>query len=166
MEYSVFIFIFHILNHSNMVLLILFHWFVFVFQSLSQVLLFVTSWTTICQTSLSYAISLRLLKFVTSPTWWTWVWVNSGSWWWTGRPGVLQFMGSQRPGHNWATELNWVSDTIQPSHSLLLSSPPVFNLSQHQGLFQWVSSSHQVAKVLELHLQHQSFQWIFMVDLF
>ena len=42
-----------------------------------------------------------------SPTWWTWVWVNSGSWWWTGRPGVLQFMGSQRVGHNWATELNW-----------------------------------------------------------
>ena len=42
-----------------------------------------------------------------SPTWWTWVWVNSRSWWWTGRPGVLQFMGLQRVGHNWATELNW-----------------------------------------------------------
>ena len=42
-----------------------------------------------------------------SPTRWTWVWVNSGSWWWTGRPGVLQFMGSQRVGHDWATELNW-----------------------------------------------------------
>ena len=40
-------------------------------------------------------------------TQWTWVWVNSGSWWWTGRPGVLQSMGSQRVGHNWATELNW-----------------------------------------------------------
>ena len=42
-----------------------------------------------------------------SPTRWTWVWVNSGSWWWTGRPGVLQFLGSQRVGHDWATELNW-----------------------------------------------------------
>ena len=42
-----------------------------------------------------------------SLTWWTWVWVNSGSWCWTGRPGVLQFMGSQRVGHDWATELNW-----------------------------------------------------------
>ena len=42
-----------------------------------------------------------------SPTQWTWVWVNSGSWWWTGRPGVLQFVGSQRAGHDWATELNW-----------------------------------------------------------
>ena len=39
-------------------------------------------------------------------TWWTWVWVTSGCWWWTGRPGVLRFMGSQRVGHDWATELN------------------------------------------------------------
>ena len=46
--------------------------------------------------------------WMASPTWWTWVWVDSGSWWWTGRPGVLQFMGSQRVGHDWATELNWV----------------------------------------------------------
>ena len=43
-----------------------------------------------------------------SPTQWTWVWVNSGSWWWTGSPGVLQFMGSQRVKHDWVTELNWV----------------------------------------------------------
>ena len=43
-----------------------------------------------------------------SPTRWTWVWVNSRSWWWTGKPGVLRFMGSQRVGHNWATELNWI----------------------------------------------------------
>ena len=42
-----------------------------------------------------------------SPTQWTWVWINSRSWWWTRRPGVLQFMGSQRVGHDWATELNW-----------------------------------------------------------
>jgi len=45
--------------------------------------------------------------WMASPTQWTWVWVDPGSWWWTGRPGVLQFMGSQRVGHNWATELNW-----------------------------------------------------------
>ena len=42
-----------------------------------------------------------------SLTQWTWVWVDSRSWWWTGRPGMLWFMGSQRVGHNWATELNW-----------------------------------------------------------
>ena len=45
--------------------------------------------------------------WMASPTQWTWVWVNSRSWWWTGRPGVLRFMGSQRVGHDWATELNW-----------------------------------------------------------
>ena len=45
--------------------------------------------------------------WMASLTRWTWVWVNASSWWWTGRPGVLQFMGSQRVGHDWATELNW-----------------------------------------------------------
>ena len=44
-----------------------------------------------------------------SPTWCKWVWVDSRSWWWTGRPDVLWFMGSQRVGHNWTTELNWIS---------------------------------------------------------
>ena len=43
--------------------------------------------------------------WMASPTWWMWVWVNSGSWWWTGRPGMLRFMGLQRVGHDWATEL-------------------------------------------------------------
>ena len=57
------------------------------------------------------------------------------------------------------THVHRVSDTIQPSHPLSSPSPPTFNLSQHQGLFQWVSSLHQVAKVLEFQLQHQSFQW-------
>ena len=50
--------------------------------------------------------------WMTSPTRWTWIWVNSGSWWWTGRPGVLRFMGSQRVGHNWVTELNWTEPEI------------------------------------------------------
>ena len=57
------------------------------------------------------------------------------------------------------TLVHWVSDAIQPSHPLSFPSPPALNLSQHQGLFQWVSSLHQVAKVLEFQLQHQSFQW-------
>ena len=59
------------------------------------------------------------------------------------------------------THVHWVSDAIQPSHPLLSPSPPAFNLFQHQGLFQGVSSLNQVAKVLEFQLQHQSFQWIF-----
>ena len=57
-----------------------------------------------------------------------------------------------------------VGDAIQPSHPLSSPSPLAFNLSQHQSLFQWVSSLHQVVKVSELQLQHQSFQWIFRVD--
>ena len=57
------------------------------------------------------------------------------------------------------THVHWVSDAIQPSHPLSSPSLPAFNLSQHQSLFQWVSSSHQVTKALELQLQHQSFQW-------
>jgi len=62
------------------------------------------------------------------------------------------------------THVHWVGDAIQPSYPLL---PPSFalNLSQHQGIFQWADSLHQVPKVLELHLQHQSFQWIFRIDL-
>ena len=58
------------------------------------------------------------------------------------------------------THVNQVSDAIQPSHSLLSPSHPTFNLSQHQSLSQWINSSHPVAKVLELQIQHQPFQWI------
>ena len=61
--------------------------------------------------------------------------------------------------------IHWASDVIQPSHPLLSPSPPTFNLSQLQESFQWVSSLHQVAKVLEFQLQHQSLQWIFRTDL-
>ena len=64
------------------------------------------------------------------------------------------------------THVHWVSDAIQPSHPLSSPSPPAPNPSQHQGLFQWVNSLHQVAKVLEFQLQHQSFQWIFRTDFF
>ena len=60
---------------------------------------------------------------------------------------------------------HWVGDAIQPSHPLSSPSAPAFNLSHYQGLFKWVSSSHQVAKVLEFQLQHQSFQWTPRADL-
>ena len=75
------------------------------------------------------------------------------------------------PAHHQLSELaqthvHRVGDAIQPSHLPSSPSPPASNLSQHQGLFQWVSFSHQVAKVLEFQLQHQSFQWIFRTDFF
>ena len=62
------------------------------------------------------------------------------------------------------THVHRIGDTIQTSHSLSSPSPPAFNLSQHQGLFPWVSSSHQVAKGLKFQLQHHSFQWMFKTD--
>ena len=104
----------------------------------------------------------------------------------TGERGGLPSMGSHRVGHDWGdlaldcstpdfpvhhefldsakTHVHRVGDAIQASHHLLSLYPPAFILSKHQGLFQWVSSSHQVDKVLEFQLQHQSFQWIFRTD--
>ena len=85
-----------------------------------------------------------------SPTRWTWVWVSSGSWWWTGRPGVLRFMGSQRFGHNWATELTaggccgssrvlwlwWAGATLLPCSGF---SPRWLLLLRAQALGTWAS---------------------------
>ena len=62
------------------------------------------------------------------------------------------------------TPVYCVGDAVQPSHPLSSPLPPAFNLSQHQGLFEWISSSHQVFKTLEFQLQHHSFQWIFRTD--
>ena len=75
-----------------------------------------------------------------------------------------------RPVHHQLPEftqnhVHRVGDAIQPSHLLSSPSPPALNLSQHRGLFQWVNSSHEVAKVLEFQLQHQSFQWTPRTDL-
>ena len=63
------------------------------------------------------------------------------------------------------THAHWVSDAIQPSHPLSPPSPPAPNSSQHQGLFQWITSSHEVAKLLVFQLQYQSFQWTLRTDL-
>ena len=72
---------------------------------------------------------------------------------------ILKIQCSLRSAFN-----HYQNDNPQPSRPLLFPSPPAFSLSQHQGLFQRVSSLHQVAKVLELQLQHQSFQWTFRID--
>ena len=83
-------------------------------------------------------------------------------------PTLCDPMDCSTPGfpvlhHLAQTHAHWVGDVIQTSHPR--SSPsPAFNLSQHQGLFKWVSSSHHVTKLLELQLQHQSFRWIFRTD--
>ena len=76
-------------------------------------------------------------------------------------PGMALLFSTLRPG----IPVHRVGDAIQPSHPLSSPSPPAPNPSQHQGLFQWVNSLHEVAKVLEFQLQHQSFQWIPRTDL-
>ena len=90
------------------------------------------------------------------------------------RPTLCNPMGCSVPGcpvlHQLPglaqTHVLWVDEAIQPSHPLLSPPTPALNLSQHQGLFQWVCSSHQVVKVLQFELQHQPFQWIFQWMIF
>ena len=99
--------------------------------------------------SFSYGGSVQFSRSVMS---------NSETPWTTERQASLSITNSQ-------THVHQVSDAIQPSHPLSSHSPPAPNPSQHQGLFKWVSSSYQVAKVLEFQLQHQSFQWTPRTDL-
>ena len=101
--------------------------------------------------------------WMASPTRWTWVWVNSGSWWWTGKPGVLRFMGSQRVGHDWVTELNFIynrsvcvcqsqSSSLSVRHALLLVTSLFstwntkgFNFDEAQAVFSLVACTFGVA---------------------
>ena len=90
--------------------------------------------------------------WMASLTRWTWMWVNSRSWWWTGRPGVLRFMGSQRVRHDWATELNWYLNCFSPKLvfcSLITSL--LFFLSM-KGFAYWDS--------LFLNFQTQRINWL------
>ena len=88
------------------------------------------------------------------------VMADSATSWITARQAFLSITNSRSPP-NPCPLSRWCHPTILSS---VVPSPPALNLSQHQGLFKWVSSSHQVAKVLEFQLQHQSFQWIFRTD--
>ena len=83
--------------------------------------------------------------------------------WTTARHASLSITNAQSPP---ISLFHWVDDAIRPSHPVSSLSPQALNISQHQGLFQWVSSSHQVGKVLGFQLQHQSFQWTPRTDLF
>ena len=83
-----------------------------------------------------------------SPTWWTWIWANSGSWWWTGTPGVLQSTGSQRVGHDGETELNWTDATCIPSDPIVKkyqsfnSLTQVLVLSEYAFFLSWRMASY------------------------
>ena len=83
--------------------------------------------------------------WMASPTQWTWAWVDSRTWWWTGRPGMLQSMGSQRVRHDWVTELNWIQwNIILMKYSIYTADQTVpflaissFRLSQHASILSW-----------------------------
>ena len=80
-------------------------------------------------------------SWMASLTRWTWVWVNSGSWWWTARPGVLWFVGSQRVGHDWATKLNWTEHklivTIKQMRWIYLLPHQCVNTCEFMGFQNW-----------------------------
>ena len=109
--------------------------------------------------------------WMVSPTQWTWVWANSGSWWWTGKPGVLQSMGSQRVGHDWATELNiyWgpslstrgfspflhVSAASQSQQAWTLSQE--WNVSDSPFFHILLLSAHECSLLLRAHVIQSSY---------
>ena len=94
--------------------------------------------------------------WMASPTQWTWVWVNSGSWWWTGRPGVLWFMGLQRFGHDWTTELNWTDSSVGKESACNAGNPGLIPRSDRSAgemigyplQYSWASLVAQLVKNL------------------
>ena len=87
--------------------------------------------------------------WMASPTQQTWVWVNSGSWWWTGRPDVLQSMGSQRVGHDWATELNWMWDLSSQTR----------DWTHVHCIGRWILNHWTTREILPLFLQPLQHLW-------
>ena len=102
--------------------------------------------------------------WMASPTQWTWVWVNSGSWWWTGRPGVLQSMGSQRVVHDWATKLNWIeiqqSGDTSSFQGTLLASYGVMMQKRRSGNTVWKVNMHfKMQQILVLSSRFRDELW-------
>ena len=105
--------------------------------------------------------------WMASPPRWTWVWINSGSWWWTGRPGMLLSMGSQRVGHNWVTELNWSEPCFTsliififhktPNPSLIIrQSQKSSSWKAYKILGQWKSPGSLVVRIPGCHAVSQA----------
>ena len=91
--------------------------------------------------------------WMASLTRWTWIWVNSGSWWWTGRPGMLWFMGSQRVGHDWATELSLTEYTQEESEWLfrwkINNYKQGIKYKYHSIIWRWAWSLHTLFEGME-----------------
>ena len=92
---------------------------------------------------------------------WTWVWVDSGSWWWTGRPGVLQFVGSQRVGHDWATGLNWTKLLLE-----VFNQPDHFSSVGNRFYYGVLRLLPFVFHVFQLHHNVSEFLNVFILGIF
>ena len=102
--------------------------------------------------------------WMASLTWWTWVWVNSGSWWWTGRTSVLRFMGSQRVGHDWVTELNWTElNWSKGLHTRYMGNSTLNSLRQkkvktlffqYPGVNIWIYNLYKLSEEFYLSSKH------------
>ena len=121
--------------------------------------------------------------WMASPTQWTWVWVNSQSWWWTGRPGVLWFMGSQRVRHVWATELNWtenvwmaslVAQRLKPTpamrdtwvRSLGWEDPLEKEMATHSSILAWrIQWMEEPGGLQSIGSQRVGYNWVTLVSL-
>ena len=90
--------------------------------------------------------------WMASLTRWMWIWVNSGRWWWTGRPGMLRFLGSQRVGHDWVTELNWTEFYWKGNSGFFLQTPVAINYLVHNPrLYNSETSSLLSLKMFKLY---------------
>ena len=108
--------------------------------------------------------------WMASATQWTWVWVNSRSWWWTGRPGMLWFMGSKRVRHNWATELNWTADGLDSKESSCnagdlgsicgLGRSPKEGMTTHSSILAWRILMDWGAWQATVHGVTKSWAWL------
>ena len=92
-----------------------------------------------------------------SPTQWTWVWVDSRSWWWTGRPGVLQFMVLQRVGHDWATELNWISKKVS---GCVYGDEGAWSSWGRDAVIWRVGRSHKFIPKIEIQINYLTWIWV------
>ena len=100
--------------------------------------------------------------WMASLTQWTWVWVNSKKWWWTRRPGVLQFMGSQRVGHDWVTELNWTELNELLAHNLtIFPTESSFPKSSHNQTY-LQSKLLESGSIIQLSITKYKFQTLIL----
>ena len=98
-------------------------------------------------------------SFMASPIQWGWVWVNSGSWWWTGRPGMLWSMGSQRVRHDWAPKLNWTCINVPLVSLIFLKRSLVFPILLFSSFSLWREGGFLISPCYSVN---SAFRWMYL----